>query len=116
MSSEGKSITTGGEGNTLDPTSGIIQEFTADGVERQTLTPSARLRASVDTLNEAGEDAGVGVGGSSCQQYGIRVPRQGCNGAANRLLQVLGDPPVILLLEVTDSNHSSTGADGKLLF
>lgn len=116
VSSEGKSVTAGREGHTLDPTSGVVQEFTTDGVERQTLTPSAGLGSGVDTFDEAGEHTGMGVGRSSGQKNGVRVPRKGCDCAADRLLQVLRDPPVVLLLEVTDSNHSSTGTDGKLLF
>jgi hypothetical protein len=115
VSSEGKGISAGGEGNALNPTSSIIQVFTTDGVERETLSPSAGLRAGVDTLNEAGEDTGMGIGGSSCQQNRVRVPSQGCDGATDRLLQVLRDPPVVLLLKVTDSDHSSTGADSELL-
>lgn len=115
VSSEGKSVAAGGKSNTLYPTSGIIQIFATDSVERQTLTPSARLRAGVNPLDEAGEDASMRIGGSSCQQDGIWVPCQGCDGTANRLLEVLRDPPIILLLEVTDSNHSSPRANGKLL-
>lgn len=115
MSGEGKSISAGGESNALNPTSGIIQVFAANSVEGQTLAPSARLWAGVDTLDKAGEDAGVGVGGSGSQQDGVRVPRECCDGAANRLLEMLRDPPVVLLLEVAYSDHPSTGADRKLL-
>ena len=115
VSSEGEGITTRREGNALDPTSGIIQVFATDGVERKALSPRTGLRASINTLDEAGEDAGVRIGRSGCQQDGVRVPRQGCDCAANRLLEVLRDPPVVLLLEVADCNHASAGADGELL-
>ena len=39
-----------------------------------------------------------------------------CNsgyGAPDGLLEVFRDPPVILFLEVADSNYSSTGTDGE---
>lgn len=115
VSSEGERITTRREGNTLNPTSGIIQVFATDGVERKALSPCTGLRAGINTLNEAREDSGVRIGRPGCQQDGVRVPRQCCNSAANRLLEVLRDPPVVLLLEVADCNHSSAGADGELL-
>lgn len=53
VSGEGKGIATRGEANTLDPASGVIQIFTTDGVEGETLAPSARLRALVNALDEA---------------------------------------------------------------
>lgn len=115
VSSEGERIATRREGNTLDPTSSIIQVFTTDGVEGKALSPRTGLRAGINTLDEAREDSGVRIGRSGCQQDGVRVPRQGCNSTANRLLDVLRDPPVVLLLEVADCNHSSAGADGELL-
>lgn len=115
VSSEGERVTTRRESNTLDPTSSIIQVFATDSVERKALSPRTRLRAGINTLDEAREDSGVRIGRSGCQQDGVRVPCQGCNSTANRLLDVLRDPPVVLLLEVADGNHSSAGADGELL-
>ena len=115
VSGEGKSIAARGECNTLDPASGVVKVFTADSVEGQALTPSAGLGAGVDTLDEAGEDASVGVGGSGSQQDGVWVPCESCDGAADRLLEVLRDPPVVLLFEVTNSDHSGAGADGEFL-
>lgn len=43
------------------------------------------------------------------------MPCQGCNGAANGLLQVLRDPPVVLLLEVADGNYTSARANSEFL-
>ena len=43
------------------------------------------------------------------------MPGNTGDGAADRLLQVLGHPPVVLLLEVADSNDPVTGSDGKLV-
>lgn len=69
VSGESESITARGEGDTLDPASSVVQVFTTDGVEGQTLAPSARLRALINTLDEAGEDARVGVGGTGCEKH-----------------------------------------------
>jgi hypothetical protein len=43
------------------------------------------------------------------------VPGEGGDGTADGLLQVLGDPPVVLLLEVADGDHAGSRADGELL-
>jgi len=39
------------------------------------------------------------------------VPGDGGDGAADRLLDVLGHPPVVLLLEVADCDDAGAGAD-----
>jgi hypothetical protein len=115
VSGEGECIATWGEADTLDPASGVIQVFTTDGVEGEALAPSARLRALVNTLDEAREDASVRVGGACSQKHGVGVPGEGGDGTADGLLQVLGDPPVILLLEIADSDHAGSRADRELL-
>lgn len=115
VSGESEGIAARGEADTLDPASSVVQEFTTDGVEGETLSPSARLRALVNTLDEAREDAGVGVGGARSQEHGVGVPGEGGDGTTDRLLQVLGDPPVVLLLEVADGDYAGSRADGELL-
>lgn len=69
VAGEGKSITTRGEADALNPASGIVQEFTTDSVEGEALAPGARLRTGVDTLDKARKNTGVGVGGSGSQQH-----------------------------------------------
>lgn len=115
VSGESEGIATRGEADTLDPASSVVQVFTTDGVEGETLAPSARFRALVNALDEAREDAGVGVGGARSQEHGVGVPRESGDGTADRLLQVLRDPPVILLLKVADGDHAGSRADGELL-
>jgi hypothetical protein len=41
------------------------------------------------------------------------VPGDGGDGAADRLLDVLGHPPVVLLFEVADCDDAGAGADGE---
>lgn len=57
----------------------------------------------------------MGVSGARSEKHGVGVPGEGSDGTANRLLQVLGDPPVVLLLEIADGDHAGSRADGELL-
>lgn len=47
------------------------------------------------------------------QKHRIGMPRDGGYSAADGLLNVLGDPPVILLFEIADSDCTGTAADGE---
>lgn len=115
VSGESKGVTAGGERDTVDPASGIVEEFSTNGIERETLTPGAGLRALIDTLDEAGENTSVRVGGSGSQKNRVRVPGKSGDGTADRLLQMLRDPPVVFLFEVADRDHAGSGADGEFL-
>lgn len=112
---KGESVTAWGEAHSVNPASRVIQELSTDGVEGETLAPCAGGRALIHTLNESGEDSSVRVRRTSSQQNRVRVPCQRRDGAANWLLQVLGNPPVVLLLEVADGDHASSRPDGELL-
>lgn len=56
----------------------------------------------------------MGIGGASGEQHGVGVPCYRGDGAPDGLLEMLGNPPVILFLEVADGDHTVTGADGEL--
>lgn len=53
------------------------------------------------------------VRGAGAEKYRVRMPGNGGDGAADGLLDVLGDPPVVLFLEVADSDNTSAGSDGE---
>lgn len=111
-----QSVAARAESNGMHPSGRVIQELAADRVERQSLTPRARLGALVGALDEGRKDAGVGIGGTGGEKNAVGVPGDGGDGGPDRLLQVLGYPPVVFLLEVADGDDAVTGADGELGF
>lgn len=114
VAGEGEGVAAGREGHGVDPAGRVVEVLAADGVEGEPLPPGAGLGAFVDALDEPGEDAGVGVGRARGEQDAVRVPRQGRHRAPDRLLQVLRDPPVVLLLKVAHGDQARPGPDGEL--
>lgn len=98
----------------MDPTGGVVQVLAADSVERETLSPCRGLRTRVDVLDEGREHASVSVGRSCGEQDRVGVPGDTGDGGANGLLDVLGDPPVVLLFKVADGDQTSTRAHSEL--
>jgi hypothetical protein len=92
----------------------LIQELSTNGVEWQTLTPDRGRGPLVNTLDESTEDTSVAIGASQGQQDAVGVPGNTRDGAAERLFEVLGHPPVVLLFKVADSCNTSTATHGKL--
>jgi hypothetical protein len=116
MRSKSEAVSTRRESYGVNPSSRVIQILAADSVKWQPLTPESRLRPLVNAFDEAGKDAGMRISRSSGQQNGVRVPVYAGDGASDGLLQVLGNPPVVLLLKVTDSNDAVARTDGKFGF
>jgi hypothetical protein len=71
-------------------------------------------RLLVNALDSGGEDAGSEVGGTGEQQEIARVPVDAENGRVV-LLDVLGDPPVVLLLKVAHRDDLGARGDGELV-
>lgn len=113
---ESEAVSAGREGDRVDPTGRVIQELSANSVERQPLTPCTGIRSLVNALDEGREDSSMSIGRTGGKKNGIGVPGDARDGATNRLLQVLRHPPIVLLFEVTDRNNAVTGAHGKLGF
>lgn len=98
----------------MDPTSSAVQVLATDSVERQTLTPSGGLGTRIVALDEGAEDAGMAVGAAGGEQHAVGVPGDAGDGGTQRLLQVLGHPPVVLLLKVADGNDAGSRAHSEL--
>ncbi len=56
----------------------------------------------------------MGVGGAGGEEDRVGVPGEGGDGAADGLLEVLGDPPVVLGLEVAHGDEAVARTDGEL--
>ena len=110
-----KGISARRKGNSMHPTSRVVQEFAADGVERKSLTPSRGLWSLVNALDVTREHSGVRIRRSGSQKNRVGVPCEGSNSTTDRLLQMFGNPPVVFLFEVANGDHSSSGADGEFL-
>lgn len=114
MRSKGKSISAGRKGHRVHPASRVVQVFSADGVEGQSLTPDTRLGTLINTLDKGGQHSGMGIGRAGGEEHGVGVPRDAGDGTADGLLQVLGNPPVVFLLKVANGNDTVSGTHGKL--
>jgi len=107
VANEAKPVARGAEGDTLDPT-GTVK--LADGlIERLLLAPRSGDLPAVDFLDGAVEDTSLEVSGGGSKELVVRVPGDASDGAAV-LLNVLANPPIVVLLEV--ANRDDLGAAG----
>lgn len=104
------------ECNSMHPASRVVQELATDGVERQSLAPGRWFRPLIHSLNVGREHSSVRISRAGSQEDGIGVPGQRSNRTADRLLQVLRNPPVVLFLEVAYRDHAGTRPHGEFLF
>lgn len=111
-----KYIPTGGEGNALDPSRRVVQKLATDGIKWQAFSPRTRLRASINTLDETRQNPRMRVGRSCSKEDRVWMPGKSGDGTPNRLFEVFGNPPIVLLLKVTYCDHTGTRSDGKFLF
>lgn len=121
----------------MNPSTGESTELAAYSVERELAAPYIRFgsvnvtsknwhqlesQINVKTmhlllihfLEISGEDPRLEVGGTSSKQDTIRVPVKRQDGGSDRLLDVLGSPPVLLLIELTDCNGSRSRSYSEL--
>lgn len=110
-----KTLSAWRERDRVHPTGRVVQVLSTDSVERKSLSPNTRRGALIHALDKGGEDSGMGIGRSSSQKDRVRVPSNTGDGAADRLLQVLGNPPVVLLLKVADGNNTVTRSNSELV-
>jgi len=86
------------EGDVVDPAVAI--ELGRDLAKGELVTPGARCGLVIDTLDPAGEDAGLEVGGTGGDEDVVGVPVDAEDGGADGALDELADPPVVVLLKV----------------
>ena len=104
-----------GEGNVVNPAAIGARELAADGAEGELVTPCRWLGLCVDTLDECRKDICLGVRSASSEEDVVGVPVHSENSRAERLLDVLGYPPVVLLVKRADGDSARTRAYGELV-
>jgi hypothetical protein len=121
---EGENISRRGEGYVVHPSTVGTTELSADSSERQSVSPDRRFRPRmsaayttlpisdhhslrVDALDERREYISLGVCCSGREEHVVRVPVDRENSRSQRLLDVLGYPPVVLLVKGTDGDGSA---------
>ena len=99
--------------HTLHPSSsGVLAQHLMP--EREPLSVGGVLRLLIQTLDESREDTDLPVTSSGGNQHISRVPvNRGDSGLV--LFDVLGDPPVVLLLVVADGDTFSAAGDSEFV-
>ena len=77
-----------------------VGELSQELLEGHLAAPGRGGGLVLDVLDVAGEDADLEPGGASRDQTVVGVPVEGGDGALDRLLDVLGHPPIILGLRL----------------
>lgn len=103
------------ERHALDPAKGGSRELAAHGAEGKALAPDTWRGLGVDALDVRAEDARDAVRASRGEEHIVRVPVERRDGRAQRALDVLGNPPVVVFLERTHGNRTRTARDSKLV-
>lgn len=121
----------------MDPSSSESTELAAHSVEWEFATPDIgfgsvnmttkiyvklKVEANVKTVHPllihfleiCGEDPRLEVGRASSEQDTIRMPVERQDSGPYRFLDVLGSPPVLLLIELTDCNGSRSRSYSEL--
>ena len=92
-----------------------VRELGHQMLEWHLVAPGRGGGLLLDVLDVGGEDAHLEARRARGQQAVVGVPVQRSHSRLDRLLDVLGDPPVVLCLEVADGDESVAGADGELV-
>jgi len=112
VANEAKPVTRGAESDALDPTSAIKL---AEGlIERLLLAPSSLNGTAIDLLDPAVEDTSLEISRSSGKKLIVGVPCDASDSAAV-LLNVLADPPIVVLLEVADRHNLGAAGHSELI-
>lgn len=120
----GKGIATRRESDVVYPSAVRRGKVSTDSTKWQSISPNVWLRPEcvswaqsrvrkrvsslgVDTFDECREDVCLGVGRTRSEKDVVRMPVDREDGRPDGLLDVLGDPPVVLLVERADGDGSA---------
>ena len=106
-----------GEADGVDPASAVgrVGELGHQVAHRHPLSPLRGTGLGLDLLDVARVDTDLKVGGAGGQEDVVGVPVQTGHGGLERLLDVLGHPPVLLLLVVADGDDLGPAAHRELV-
>lgn len=110
-------IAIAGEANAMYPAAALrgILELGHQLTERHSIAPGRRRRLTLHVLDIGRKYACLVIGRAGHQQHIIRMPVERRNGRANRFLDVLRHPPIVLRLKVTDGNEASARANRQFI-
>merc|ERR550539_915663 len=101
----------------VDPTSSVLRvgELRHQISHRHPVTPGCGGRFVLDLPDVAGVDADLEVRGAGGEEDVVGVPVKTGHGGLEWLLDVFGDPPVVVLLVVTDRDDLGSAAHSELV-
>jgi len=112
MAAESQEVTRGRPLDGMNPSIGRI--FGKQLAERKTVSIGGISGLLVHTTNEGGHNSSEVVCGGSGEEDVVGMPVNLQHGGLVSL-QVLADPPIIVLLEVADGDQLGTRGDGELV-
>merc|ERR1719219_3197877 len=105
------------EADGVDPTPSVLRvgELRHQISHRHPVALGCGRRFVLDLPDVAGVDADLEVRGAGSEEDVVGVPVQAGHGGLERLLDVFGHPPVVVLLVVTDRNDLGSAAHSELV-
>jgi len=110
---EGQAVARGRPGDLVDPSCGVV--FSEQLAEGELVTEGSISGVLVDTLDVGGEDASLEVRATGGQEDTVGMPSNTGDGRLV-LLDVLADPPIVILFEVADRDALGTAGYSEFLF
>lgn len=92
-----------------------IGKLCQQGAKDGTAAPGPRLRRVLQVLDVGAEHPHLVIRGARDQDFVVRVPVDASDSRLQRLLYVLGEPPVVLQREVAYGYDFVPGANGDFV-
>lgn len=113
MAGPGELVARGRPTDRVDP--GVAPVGTELNAKGKTGAEGGGSGLGIDALDEARHDEDLAICAAAGEQDVVRVPVNGEDRGFDALANVLGDPPVVVLLEVADGDVLSSAGDGELV-